>query len=194
MKLLVVVTPPSIYHGYSTRKTSWEEKFTGKKYLFQSTNMTNCGYCKVRIHKDIKGSEKIATLDISAKFDSLNNMETTSSESKEKLERSGKGLVNALGFKTKVRSPKYKKESYAIGNISEKDISNIIKEFEKIGKLTYEKRKPKHEPTPSYFHLGRQLAKCMMRSDEHNRHMHGSYAEETAPSSNVNVTDEDEPK
>ena len=34
----------------------------------------------------------------------------------------------------------------------------------------------------------------MMRSDEHNRHVHGSYAEETAPSLNVNVTDEDESK
>ena len=33
-----------------------------------------------------------------------------------------------------------------------------------------------------------------MRSDEHNRHVHGSYAEETVPSSNVNVTDEDESK
>ena len=34
----------------------------------------------------------------------------------------------------------------------------------------------------------------MMRSDENNRHVHGSYVEETAPSSNVNVTDEDESK
>ena len=34
----------------------------------------------------------------------------------------------------------------------------------------------------------------MMRSDEHNRHVHGSYAEETTPSSNINVTDEDESK
>ena len=34
----------------------------------------------------------------------------------------------------------------------------------------------------------------MMRSDEHNGHVHGSYAEETAPSLNVNVTDEDESK
>ena len=34
----------------------------------------------------------------------------------------------------------------------------------------------------------------MMISDEHNRHVHVSYAEETAPSSNVNVTDEDESK
>ena len=28
MKLLVVVTPQSIYHGRSTQKTFWEEKFT----------------------------------------------------------------------------------------------------------------------------------------------------------------------
>ena len=34
----------------------------------------------------------------------------------------------------------------------------------------------------------------MMRYDEHNWHVHGSYAEETAPSSNLNVTDEDESK
>ena len=30
-----------------------------------------------------------------------------------------------------------------------------------------------------------------MRSDEHNWHVHGSYAVETAPSSNGNVTDEE---
>ena len=70
----------------------------------------------------------------------------------------------------------------------------IITEFEKIGKVPYVKRIPKHEPTSSYYHLVRCIAECMMRSDEHNRHMHGSYAEETAPSSNVNVTDEDESK
>ena len=34
----------------------------------------------------------------------------------------------------------------------------------------------------------------MTRSDEHNRQVHGSYAEETAPSSNVDVTDEDKSK
>ena len=33
-----------------------------------------------------------------------------------------------------------------------------------------------------------------MRSDEQNRHVHGSYAEDTDPSSNVNVTDENESK
>ena len=106
MKFLVVVTPPYIYHGCSTWKTFWEETFTVKKDLFQSVNMKNCGRRKVRKHKEIKGSDKYVTLDISAKFDSLSNMETTSSESKEKLEISVKGLVTVLAFKTKVRSPK----------------------------------------------------------------------------------------
>ena len=87
----------------------WEETFTGKKYLFQSMNMKNCGRRKVRKHKEIKSSDKIVTLNISEKFDSLNNMETTSSESKEKSERSGKALVTDLAFHSKVRSPKYKK-------------------------------------------------------------------------------------
>ena len=87
--------------------------------------MKNGGRLKVRKNKDIKGSYKIVTLDISAKFDSLNKMESTSSESKEKLERSGKGLVIALALKTKLRSQKYKKARYAIGNVSMKDLSNI---------------------------------------------------------------------
>ena len=39
MKFVVVVTPPSIYHGCSTRKTFWEEKFTGKQDLFEYVNM-----------------------------------------------------------------------------------------------------------------------------------------------------------
>ena len=75
-----------------------------------------------------------------------------------------------------------------------KELLNIITEFEKIGKLTYEKKRPKYEPTHSYFHLVRQLEKCMMISDNLNRHDHGSYTENTTPSLNVNVTDEDESK
>ena len=84
MKFLVVVAPPSIYHCCSTRKTLWEEKFTGRQDLFQSVNMKKCGCRKVRKHKEIKGSDKCVTLNISKKFDSLNKMETKSSESKGK--------------------------------------------------------------------------------------------------------------
>ena len=61
-------------------------------------NMKNCGRRKVRKHKEIKGSDKIVTLNISAKFDSLNKMKTTSSESKGKSGRSGKGVGDHSGF------------------------------------------------------------------------------------------------
>ena len=108
MKFLVVVTPLPIYHGCSTRKTLWEENFTGKKDLFQSMNMKNCGRRKVRKHMEIKGIDKCVTLNISKKSDSLNKMETKSSESKGKLGRSVKGLVTALVLKTKERSKNIK--------------------------------------------------------------------------------------
>ena len=104
MKCVVVVRSPYFYHGCSTRNMFWEEEFTGKKDLFLSVNMKNCGCLKVRKHKDIKGSDTIVTLNVSANFDSLNKMETTSSDSKGKLGRSGKGVVTALALKTKVRS------------------------------------------------------------------------------------------
>ena len=149
MKLLAVVTPPSIYHGCSTRKTLWEEKFTGKKSLFLLVNIKICGCHNVRQHKEIKGSDKYFTLDISSHFYSLEKMKITSSESKGKLERSVKGLITSLFFKAKVRPQKYKKARYAIGNVSKKGLSKIIKEFEKIEKLPYEKKRSKHEPTDS---------------------------------------------
>ena len=103
-------------------------------------------------------------------------------------------MVTSLGFKTKVRFAKYKKGRYDIGNVSEKDPSKIIKEFEIIEKLPYEKNRTKYEPTDRYFHLARQLSKFMMRSDKLDWHDHGGYTEMTAPSLNVNVTDEDESK
>ena len=66
-------------------------------------------------------------------------------------------MINSLGFKTKARLQKLKKARYATENVSEKYISKIIKEFEKIEKLHYEKKRPKHEPTDSHF------ASCIAR-------------------------------
>ena len=83
-------------------------------------------------HKKIKCSDKYVTLDISSKVDSLDKMKITSSESKGKFERSGKGLITSLGFKAKVSRQKYKKARYAIVNVSKKELSNIIKEFDKF--------------------------------------------------------------
>ena len=73
---------------------------------FTAVNMKNCGCRNVGKHKEIKGSDKYVTLDISLKFDSLDKMKITSSESKGKLEISVKGLNTILGFKTKTRSHK----------------------------------------------------------------------------------------
>ena len=81
-----------------------------------------------------------------------------------------------------------------------KDLSNKIKEFEKIVKVHYVKSIPKHEPTSIYFHLVMCIAECMMRCGENNHsvhdvhNMHGGYEEEMAPSSDVNDTDEENQK
>ena len=56
------------------------------------------------------------------------------------------------------------------------------------------KRIPKHDPTSIYYHLVGFIAKCMIICGENNQHVNGGYAEETAPSSDVNDTDEDESK
>ena len=106
--------------------------------------MKKCGCRNVRKHKEIKGSDKYVTLYISLKFDSLDKMKITSSESKGKLERSGKGLITYLCFKTKARSHKYQNVRYAIGNVSKKYLSKNISEFDKFEKLPYERKSPKH--------------------------------------------------
>ena len=51
-----------------------------------------------------------------------------------------------------------------------KDISKIIKEFEKFPYKRYVQKRPKQEPTDSYLYLARQLAKCMPRADAFNSH------------------------
>ena len=83
MNLLVVVTPPSLYHGYFTRKKLSEKLFTPVK-------MKNCDRCNVRKHREIKNGEKYITLDISLDFGSLDKTKITYSELKEYWVRSGK--------------------------------------------------------------------------------------------------------
>ena len=60
-------------------------------------------------------------------------------------------MITVLDFKKKVRSPKYKKTRYAIGNVSEKDLSKIINEFEKIGKYLMRKGSPNMSQLPATF-------------------------------------------
>ena len=61
----------------------WEEKFTLGE--FSAVNMKHFGCRNVRKHREIKGSEKSVTLEISLKFDSLDKKKIASSESKENL-------------------------------------------------------------------------------------------------------------
>ena len=104
MKLLAVVTPLSIYHGCSTWKTFWEEKFTLGQ--FKPVNIKDCGCRNVRKHMEIKNGEKYITLGISLKFGSLDKMKITSSEPKDYFGRSVKGFIIALVLNTIVRSKK----------------------------------------------------------------------------------------
>ena len=85
-------------------------------------------------HKDIKDSDEYVTLEISSKFDSLNKIKTTSSDSKGKLERSGKGLVTALYFKTKVRFLKSTKRQGMPSEISgRRNFRRLSKILRKLG-------------------------------------------------------------
>ena len=80
-----------------------EEKFTGEENFFSAVNMNNCGSQNFRKHREIKGSDKYVSLDISLQFNSLDKMRITSSDSRDNLGRSGKGLITYLGLKAKVR-------------------------------------------------------------------------------------------
>ena len=71
MNLLSVVRPPCIYHGYSTQKKFWEEKFT-------PVNMKKCGCHNVRKHRETKNGAHYTPLDISLKFVNMENMKITS--------------------------------------------------------------------------------------------------------------------
>ena len=62
-----------------------------------------------------------------------------------------------MGNEAKERPEKYKKERYTIGNVSMKDLSKIIRKFEKLPYKVYVRRRPKHDPTDSSFYLEIQL-------------------------------------
>ena len=84
---------------------------------------------------------------------------------KSKIGKIRKEVDYLSGFQDQSEVTKIKKSRYAIVNFSEKDIYKIISDFEKFEKLSYEKMRPKHDPTDCYFYSARQLSKCMMRSD-----------------------------
>ena len=63
MKLLSVITPPSIYHGCSKRKMLLEVNFTAEEKLSSDVNINKLGCHNVRKHREIKGGDKYVILD-----------------------------------------------------------------------------------------------------------------------------------
>ena len=110
----------------------------------------------------------------------MEKMRITSSESKYNLGISVKWLITSLGLKNKVRPKKYKNARCAIENVSKKYFSYNSREFDKLPYKSYEIRRPKHEPTDSYFYVERQLTKCMMRYDVLNLHIYPVRTQMTA--------------
>ena len=51
-------------------------------------------------------------------------------------------------------------------------LSKIIRKFEKFTYRSYERRRPKHNPTDIYFYLARQIEKCMRIADALNLHVY----------------------
>ena len=76
----------------------------------------------------------------------------------------------------------YQNSRYYIVNVSMKNLSKIIREFEELSYKGYERRRPKHDPTDSYFYLARQLENCMIRSDSLNLHVYPVRTESTTNS------------
>ena len=58
-------------------------------------------------------------------------------------------MITSLVSKAKARPKKYKNARYAIRNVNMKEFSKIIREFDKSTYESYERRRPKHEPTDS---------------------------------------------
>ena len=73
MKFLAIVPPPAaIYHGSSTKKTFWEDKFI-------LVNVKSCGKRNVRKKREINNGEQYIILEISTKLDCMYKREVASS-------------------------------------------------------------------------------------------------------------------
>ena len=86
-------------------------------------------------------------------------MKITYSESKEKFGNIGKGVDHLSGFQGQSKVTQIKRKGMPLINISKKGLSKSIREFEKLPYESYEKKRPKHEPTNSYLYLARQICK-----------------------------------
>ena len=93
-------------------------------------NIKNSGCRNVRKQIEVKNDDKYTTLYILLIFGSMDKTKRTPSKQKDYLGTPGEGLITSLDLKTIVSQNKNKNSRYGIANVSMKDISNIIKEFE----------------------------------------------------------------
>ena len=162
MKLLEVVTPPSVYHACFTRKTFLREHFTGeeKSHLVSS---------QLRTRKIVVVALLLNT-DISRIVTNTSpRWESNIQRRNKNLGRSEMELISSLGINAKVRPDKYKKARYSIGNIIMKDPSKIIRYFEKLPNINMKWGGPNTIP----------LVKCMLRADPLNSHIYPLRTETT---------------
>ena len=138
MKFLAVVTPPYIYHSFSTQKTFQQEKFT-------PMNARSCGQRNVKKHRKIKNSELYIALDIYLKIDFMQNREFTSSGSRYYVVRSCKCLTASLTLSTK-RLNKKQKEINSITDIPQYNFRKLLKKFNNVSHLCHKKKHVHIEP------------------------------------------------
>ena len=93
--------------------------------LFSAVNMKNCGRHNDRKHKEIKGSDKYVTLDISLKFDNTDKMKITSLDSKRKFGTIRKRVDYLSGSQGQHKAAKIKKQ----GMPSEMSVIRIFRSF-----------------------------------------------------------------
>ena len=180
-KLLAVATPPSIYHGCSNWKTFWEEKFTGRKDLFLSVNM------KTVVVAKLGNTRRSRIVTISPPWTYHKSL-TVWTWWKPHL-KIRKGVGNRSGFHNQSKVARIQKGKVYHWKCQWKGpFKDYQREWENWETTLWEKY-AQTWANSQLLSSSKATCECMMRSDVHNRHVHGSYVEETDLSSNVNVTD-----
>ena len=98
-------------------------------------------------------------LDISFKYDNMENMKITSSEPKYYLVSPGKGLITSMGLKAIKRSINVKNAQFAVTEVRINDIYRIIMDFKDVPYEGYVMKRFKHMPNDSYLYLSKTYFK-----------------------------------
>ena len=125
MKLLVVVTPPYIYHGFPTRKTFWEGNF-------RLVNMKNGGRWNVRKQRGYQEWLEVHPLGHLFEIWWFGLYANRIFRSKLLFGKISKGFYFISGSQDHWKVKEEENSKYAINNVIMNDLSPINKEFEKL--------------------------------------------------------------